>query len=441
MATDVSSAPPSAVPRSARTTAGPREVAERTARDVAYVLVGLPLTIASFVLMVVGLSVSVPLLVVWVGLPLLVGTLYAARGLALVQRARLAIRREVIPPGQYRASQPERSVGGRLLDRLRDPQAWLDVLHAIVAFPLAIATWCVTLTWTAATGVGLTYWLWERWVPQSPENETLADILDIGLSDSLAYLLVGLVALATLPWVARACAGAEAGLARILLANQQAAELQERLDASARKRAAAASAEAAVRERLERDLHDGPQQRLVRLGMDLAAAERRLADDPEAARQLIAEARAHSQAALEELRSLSRGIAPPLLVDRGLRAAVEDLASRAAVPTEVEVTLDPDERLDSAVEQAAYFTIAEALTNIAKHARATRAAVRVFRHPEDATRLVVSVTDDGVGGADLAKGHGLRGLHERLGALDAELSVHSPVGGPTVVRAEVPCGS
>jgi len=187
--------------------------------------------------------------------------------------------------------------------------------------------------------------------------------------------------------------------------------------------------------RIERDLHDGAQARLVALGMSLGMAEQKLASDPAAAQELLAEARQGTREALEELRSLARGIHPPVLADRGLEAAISALASRT--PLRVNVAVDVPSRPPRAVETAAYFVVAEALANTGKHANAE--AVDIDVHEDDG-RLVVSVVDDGDGGADPGGG-GLRGLVNRVQALDGSLDVTSPAGGPTTIRAVIPCGS
>jgi signal transduction histidine kinase len=187
--------------------------------------------------------------------------------------------------------------------------------------------------------------------------------------------------------------------------------------------------------RIERDLHDGAQAQLVALGMSIGMAEQKLASDPEAAQVHLAEARRGAQEALEDLRSLARGIHPPVLTDRGLGAAIAALAERTPLAVSVDVSLD--ERPPDAVETAAYFVVAEALANAGKHAGAT--AVDIAVRFEDG-RLVVEVADDGVGGAD-PDGDGLRGLARRVEALDGALVVTSPAGGPTIVRAELPCAS
>jgi signal transduction histidine kinase len=210
------------------------------------------------------------------------------------------------------------------------------------------------------------------------------------------------------------------------------AELERRIEVLTTTRAGAVDAQERELRRIERDLHDGAQARLVALGMSLGMAEQKLATDPETARSLLAEAREGTREALEELRDLARGIHPPILADRGLGAAVAALAARS--PVRVDVSVE-GERPSPAVESAAYFVAAEALANAGKHAEATRVNVRIMRSQG---RLVVEVTDDGRGGAD-PSGTGLSGLRRRVEALDGTLQVVSPQGGPTTVRAEMPC--
>ena len=211
--------------------------------------------------------------------------------------------------------------------------------------------------------------------------------------------------------------------------------LEHRIEVLETTRAGAVDMQETEFRRIERDLHDGAQARLVALGMNLGLAEQKLAGDPEAARDLVAEARAGVEQALRELRDLARGVHPPVLTDRGLGAAVASLVHASAVP--VVVHEDVPERPPPVVETAAYFVVAEALANAAKHADASRITVRLARA---ADRLVVEVVDDGRGGADLA-GSGLLGLRRRVEALDGTLAVTSPAGGGTVLRAELPCAS
>jgi signal transduction histidine kinase len=215
----------------------------------------------------------------------------------------------------------------------------------------------------------------------------------------------------------------------------RATQLRRRVGVLETTRAGAVDEQEANLRRIERDLHDGAQARLVALGMNLGLAEQKLASDPEVAQQLVAEARAGIVEALGELRDLARGIHPPVLTDRGLGAALATLADRSAVPVSVDVELA--ERPPQAVETAAYFVAAESLANASKHAGPTKVAVAVRRRGD---LLDVRITDDGRGGADPA-GSGLTGLRRRVEALDGQLEISSPPGGPTTVHAELPCGS
>jgi signal transduction histidine kinase len=213
------------------------------------------------------------------------------------------------------------------------------------------------------------------------------------------------------------------------------AEERERIAVLETTRAGAVDLQEAELRRIERDLHDGAQARLVALGMSLGMAEQKLATDPEAAQRLLAEARRGTHEALEELRNLARGIHPPVLADRGLEAAVAALADRT--PLTVNVAIDVSRRPPAPVESAAYFVVAEALANSGKHARAEQVDIGIRLEGDD---LVVEVVDDGGGGAD-PSGNGLRGLARRVEALDGTLAVTSPRGGPTTIRAVIPCGS
>jgi signal transduction histidine kinase len=211
-------------------------------------------------------------------------------------------------------------------------------------------------------------------------------------------------------------------------------QMSERIDVLTSTRAGAVDAQEEKLRRIERDLHDGAQARLVALGMSLGMAEQKLdAAEPEEARELLAEARAGAEHALRELRDLARGIHPPVLADRGLEAAVRSLADLS--PTQVSVSVDLGERPSAAVESAAYFVSAEGLANAAKHAHATRVEIRIARR---GASLHLEIIDDGSGGAD-PEGSGLRGLRGRVQALDGTFRVLSPPGGPTILTAELPC--
>ena len=194
--------------------------------------------------------------------------------------------------------------------------------------------------------------------------------------------------------------------------------------------------QAAELHRIERDLHDGAQARLVAVTMELGRARERFDDDPELARELVASAHKEAAAAIVELRELVAGIYPSVLADRGLDAAISSVASASSVPVSVHVNLG--DRLPAAAEVAAYFVVAEAVANVGKHSNASHAAIRIDRSGD---LLVVEVEDDGSGGADRSNGTGLRGLADRVAALDGRVLVSSPTGGPTIVRAEIPCVS
>jgi signal transduction histidine kinase len=299
--------------------------------------------------------------------------------------------------------------------------------------PLSAFTLGAAFTWVwvpaALIAGGLFAW-------QPPEEFGLDGVTVHGYFPVLAgSLLLGLLLLLTMGPALRVLAQMHVGLARALLGSETAA-LRARAGQLAASRAAAMQAEAQTLRRVERDIHDGPQQRLVRLGIDLEAVCRRLDDgNPGAARELVNEALAQSREALAELRAVSRGIAPPVLADRGLAAAVEAAVARCPVEATLDCGLAAGERLPWPAENAAYFVISEALTNVAKHARASHCAVTVSR---EAAALRVVVTDNGRGGAHLGKGHGLAGLADRLAGVEGRLDVHSPAGGPTVLTAGIP---
>jgi signal transduction histidine kinase len=384
-------------------------------------------------LMLVGV-VLFPLLV---GQPILAAALGIAHALTRVERARLT-RLGVAAPEAYHRTVT--STGWRRFRKISgDGQRWRDLGHLPASFVPRLLSFVVAIVWWAAIFAALSYGLWGRWLPD--DSTDLFDLLDWrdGWPHVFGYAAIGVLLLVILPFLLRAVTGLDAAITKAMLSDDNAA-LRERIDRLAATRAAAVAAEAETLRRVERDIHDGPQQRLVRLTMDLEAANRRLQDDPEAVAPLLTSALSQTQEALAELRALSRGIAPPVLADRGLAAALASAAARCPVPTALDVEL-PDGRLPSAVENAAYFVVTEALTNVAKHAGARQATVLVRLIGEagsEAHTLTVRVADDGVGGAHVGKGHGLAGLTDRLGAIDGRLVVDSPPGGPTVVTAMMP---
>ncbi|MDH6574432.1 sensor domain-containing protein [Kitasatospora sp. MAP5-34] len=384
------------------------------------------------------------------GPPAVAGALTPARWFADLERWRIAkvrlpvagadrVERRSGPRPQWRATAP-------------DPGPWLDAAHAVVVLPVALVTSALTALWWFVALAGATCALRGRYAsseslrPMSLNAGSAQSHLSVslGLSSPVGRVAfgttLGLLLLFTLPLVTRVCVAAQTALGQALLFDASALHrrisgLEQERDAARAQTVAAAAAETTALRRLERDLHDGPQQRLVRLAMELGRAQRYFDSRPEAVRAALADAIVQTQEALEELRALSRGIAPPILVDRGLLEALTALAARSTVPAELD-TAPLNRRLETGVETAAYFVIAESLTNVAKHSHARRCVIGL-RHSEETLR--VWVTDDGVGGAALDKGHGLRGLDERAHAVGGRLQVSSPAGGPTTITAELPC--
>ncbi|HEX2103595.1 MAG TPA: sensor histidine kinase [Solirubrobacteraceae bacterium] len=404
--------------------------ATRLGLDTAYLLLGLPAGVLTFTVVVTGWATALGLAITLIGLPIALATILVSRGMAQAERWRAAL----VLGEPIRARYPPPPTG-RVIDRLKavfaDRQTWKDLgWHllllpiGLVGFTVAVVVWCWSL-WC------LTFPLWFKITPAA------ADFGDFTLDTWWWALLVFTVGLVTLPLTVALLRGTAAGtgaLARLLLGSD-AEELEERVEVLTETRAGAVDAAAAELERIERDLHDGAQARLVALAMDLGMAEERFERDPDGARELVEKARDEAKQALAELRDLARGMRPALLAERGLEEAIRALAARTKLPTTVAV--EPGGRLAPAVESAAYFVVAEALTNAVKHSRATRLTVDVAR---DGDLLVVQVADDGDGGAD-PSGSGLTGLRKRLEALDGELRIASPRGGPTLLHAEIPCAS
>ena len=405
-------------------------------RDAAFLLLSGPLSLLAFYLLVPLTALGVVTTIIWVGLLLLIIDLSIAGGFA--NFARLAVARvdgrEPVPGG-YLEPEPGASARRRLFRRLRDPQRWMDLLWAVIYFPVSLITWIISVVWLALAVAGLLAPIADIILdlvldPAVGQRQGLAHLL--GLQPELLWdigfnLTCGIVFSLTAPAVLRGLAAMQTGLTRAMLSwRSEVSRLQT-------SRAAVQRAEADTRRRLERDIHDGPQQRIVRLRMDLARAHRQAEKDPAAASAIIQGAMEQTQQTLDELRQLSRGIAPPVLIDRGLAAAITEAATRSSVPVTVSTEL-PD--LPDHVSQAAYFVVSEALANLNKHSGATAAGVEA-RVVDGA--LQVRISDNGIGGASTAKGHGLAGLVERLNGVDGRLTITSPTGGPTTVEAMIPC--
>ncbi|OMG15461.1 sensor histidine kinase [Actinomyces naeslundii] len=409
----------------------------RLGRDAAFLLLSGPLSLLAFCLAVPLTALGVGTSIIWVGLLVLVIDLSVAGGFANLARLRVARLdgREPVPGG-YLTLEPGTPASRRLFRRLRDPQRWMDLLWVVVYFPVSLVTWVLTVVWLALGVGGLLSPIVDvileliRNAIIGDQSQSLAEFL--GLYPPLLWeigihLSAGVVFSLTAPFVLRGLAAMQSGLIRGMLSwRSEVSRLQT-------SRAAVQRAEADTRRRLERDIHDGPQQRLVRLRMDLARAQRQAEKDPVAASAIIQGAMDQTQQTLDELRQLSRGIAPPVLVDRGLAAAITEAATRSSVPITVSTEL-PD--LPDHVSQAAYFVVSESLANLNKHSGATAAGVEA-RVVDSA--LQVRISDNGIGGASTAKGHGLAGLVERLNGVDGRLTITSPTGGPTTVEAMIPC--
>jgi signal transduction histidine kinase len=335
----------------------------------------------------------------------------------------------------------------RILSAVANPHYWLYLLHTVVVYP---ATAFVTVAAGGALlagffgpivlGIAALAHGWEI-------NEALARN---GFDQDWGWVLGGLACAVSMaasvvlfPLWLRGSTLAHYWVDNGLLGGFQAEVLQQRVVGLQASRAGAVTAEGQALRQIERDLHDGPQQRLVRLRMDLAAAERVMAKDPSRAALLMAEASGHAQDALDELRALSRGFAPPILLDRGLVAALEALASRTPIPVGLDIRLPEGLVLPTEVERNVYFTVSELLTNTTKHAGASVAGVSLglVQDASGGNVLTVGVTDDGRGGATIQHGHGIEGLMGRMRALDGELTVSSPDGGPTEATARIPLGA
>ncbi|MCS7479890.1 sensor histidine kinase [Umezawaea endophytica] len=398
-------------------------------RLVLWSLVRIPLALAGLLLIPVQLY-AYPLILVTVGVPVLLGVT------ALERKALRGYRRwagDVLGteiPTPYRLP-PSRGPIARVRAITTDPATWRDLAWTFVNAPLSVVAGIVPLAlWV---GGALGFLMPFVWMVAEEEVEYVFMNADTPGGFALAPIAGGVLlagAWQLTPWAAKA----HATVARWLLAPTARATLTSRVRELADSRADTVDAQAAELRRIERDLHDGAQARLVALGMSLGMAEDLMARDPDAARALLAEARESSTLALSELRDLVRGIHPPVLADRGLDGAVRALA--LALPLPVEVDIELPGRPQAPVESAVYFAVAEALANIAKHSGATSAWIRV-RHTDD--RLAVMVGDDGRGGTAVTPGGGLRGVERRLAAFDGTLGLASPVGGPTIVTLELPC--
>ena len=396
-------------------------------------LAGLFTGLLVFVFIATGLSLGFSLLVLALaGLPILGLTLRAATWFAAAERARLAFMLGVPIPAWPAGSRAGYRWG--LVPRWRmlaQRASWGELGYGLLRLPVSAVALTVSVSFWSAGLVMLALPFYNKYLPAG--GAELGDTVLRGTSVTVTSAL-GLVVLIVAAQVTRGFAIADAAMSRRLLGppSDLAARVTE-LEISRERVVDAAEAE---RRRIERDLHDGAQQRLVALAMELGRAQAKFTDDPDGARKLVDQAHAQAKEALTELRNLVRGVHPPVLTERGLDAALSGLAALCPVPVDVHV--DVPVRPKSAVEAVAYFVVAEALTNVAKYSRASHAKVVVEGHGYPGT-LTVMISDDGIGGAD-AHGPGLSGLADRVSGVDGRLSVESPAGGPTIIAAELPCG-
>jgi signal transduction histidine kinase len=401
----------------------------RTYGRIGYLLLAGCLGTLEFVFLVTGIAVGVGLAVTLIGIPVLIGCVYAWGALAEGERRVIHSLTGTEIPNPYRPL-PAGGWWVRLRARLGDPATWKDLTFLLLQFPFGLVSLIITCV---VLGVGLQALTLPLWYWAIPDGVDFGVFQIDALWYALALVPVGaLVLLLGIPALG-ALGRLYVNYGEVLLGSNTdpalTAEMSDLRDARSR----IIEAADAERRRIERDLHDGAQQRLVALALTLRMAEKRAAEGQSGAAELVRQAGDEAGLALKELRDLARGIHPAILTNRGLPAALRDLAGRASIPVEVVAT--PTERLSDQVEAAVYFVVSECLANVDKHAGATVATVSVEPHGGE---LVVTVADDGVGGAQLDAGSGLQGLEDRVGALEGGLHVESSPGEGTTVRATIP---
>lgn len=411
--------------RERRADAQPRSFFGQLGRDLGYCLASFFIGIPAFAAVITLFSAGLGTAIIYIGFFILIACVFTASFFATGERRLSSWARGPLPPHVYRTSNRGGLRG--MLTPLADSLRWREVIHAVVAFPLRVFAFSLAVIWLVMGPGLLTAFFWKRYIPG--ESHDVWDF--VGIAEPYQGWLdaaVGVLFLLTLPLVLKGLSLLLRVLAKGLLSNQSAVWKARAVQMEA-SRDSAVAAEAGNLRRIERDIHDGPQQRLVRVSMDLKSAQRRMERGETGASELVAEALQQTQDTLNELRAISRGIAPPILMDRGLLAAVEASAARTPIPVSVQTEGLDGQRLPENTENTAYFLVAEALTNVAKHANARRATVELKLAESS---LWVAVTDDGDGGAHLGKGHGLAGLAERVEALGAVLSVDSGANGTSV---------
>jgi signal transduction histidine kinase len=405
-------------------------------RAAGAIILGLFVGTIGFGLVASAFSTGGSLLIVLVGIAVIGIGIEVARLIAQVERWRMM----VVDPRPLRPH-PYRSFGHGIRAvaeaEFMDENRWRDVIYVLVSFPLTILEFTIfTIVWSISIAFMVSPLLWYE--IHSVAGDRIPEHVAHAMPVAVTFLFIGGVLLIPVgASLSRGLMVLHRAVVQGLLCQSEAEELRQRVDTLRDSRSAMLQIEASELRRIERDLHDGAQQRLVMLAIDLSLARDKVESDPTAAKSLMDDAREQARQALAELRDLVRGSAPAILLDRGLVAALGAVAGRCPVPTVVESTLVPGERQPHAVERAAYFVVSEALTNVAKHAQATRCEVRCGRRGD---WLIVEIWDDGKGGASMAEGGGLAGLRDRVQALDGRFGVSSPAGGPTLLHAEFPIG-
>lgn len=417
----------------------------RAARELLYVLSGVPIALISFACAFTVLGSGTLLLVTFLGVFVLAGGLAGFRLLGHLERgrARALLGHAVPDPEPVHAIQRASGPMAWLRAVLRSGVSWRHLLYSLVHLPWALIS-------LAAVGlVGMNGWLlllypfWRLTVLGEPHVLQLSPSgLQIGGSgaegawtpgtaaESLLVGAIGLPLVLITPWLVRGLVQGDKLLVSGLLGPSKLATRVQELESD---RGVVVDTAAADLRRIERDLHDGAQARLVALAMDLGLAKEKLLEDPQAAAHMVDEAHGEVKLALQELRDLARGIHPAILTDRGLGPALSAVAARCTTP--VTLTIDLPTRPAPAIEGIAYFTVSELLQNISKHAHATQAHIDIW-HTD--TRFLLQVHDNGSGGASAQPGTGLAGLAERLDSVDGLLVLDSPTGGPTTITAELP---
>lgn len=404
-------------------------------RSLAWQALDFPLGVAVGVCVTVLVALSIGFAVTFViAIPTVWFTFLLAAWLGRMERSRAAALLG-LNLGSPHAPFAPGNWWSRLRQQVTSGSRWREIGYLSLGLPIqGVFGLAVLALWSAAVALASLPFYVHHLPSRSADLGFLR--LHAGPGAATAAAIGILLILVVAPQVTLGLAAVDRKLVRWLIGPHKQPALARRVDELEFSRSAAVNSAETERHRIERDLHDGAQQRLVALAMDLGRARERFDAEPESARQLLDEAHEEAKAALAELRNLARGIHPAVLTDRGLDAALSAVIARCPVP--VALAVDVPTRPPASAESAAYFVVTEALTNVAKHARASRVDLSIVLQNN---RLIVDIRDDGIGGADASRGGGLSGLADRVNALGGWVRVLSPAGGPTSVIVEIPCGS